>query len=62
MGFSLKSMIQKDLSIKRNVPKYTEYSIISVLTGGDQESEAPSSVLETLIDVGALGKPGTIVL
>ena len=36
--------------------------MISVLTGGDQESEAPSSVFETLIDVGALGKPGTIVL
>jgi len=55
-------MTQKVLSVKRNVPKYTEYSIISVLTGGDQESEAPSSVLETLIEVGALGKPGTIVL
>ena len=42
--------------------RYTEYSMISVLTGGDQESEAPSSVFVTLIEVGARGKPGTVVL
>ena len=36
--------------------------MISVLTGGDQESEAPSSVFVTLIEVGARGKPGTVVL
>ena len=43
-------------------PKYTEYSIISVFIGGDHESDAPSSVFDTLIELGARGNPGTIVL